>query len=461
MSTEWFYTKDGEQLGPVSSKQLSQLAASGELQPTDLVWKEGAPDWKPASIVKGLFAETTTPPPPVPADSAAATPASPALGEAARGLFSAVTAKAKEFEDKATAAARGLGDKAAEAAKAIEGNQWREPNDGTPANPLLATLQARKRLIVFCIIGLFVFSIGISLLLMLISPPAGGIRKSGGPRGEYLDQIAKRHDAMYSLGIGSMDLAPGTSTAVSLDVFEVDHPNEIVIGVDEDGSRMTAYWRFTTTYSEITLSGLSDLLDRDGRNKDWFFTDAWLETELKSNLFILKGGYHYLCHDSLPLFDPETTHRDGKNRSHRISQQDELSQLQRITDEPQTHHLDWASRESYPDLEQLRADFDAVYSLPTKDFPLLPNVKQVVVGVYGTSPTPVLFVTFGSGFVVPSKSAYAEAGKDDITAITIEYKLVHRTLFGDIELTRTVPGFQSKKMESGISSVLYDRLRIE
>ena len=46
MSTEWFYTKDGEQLGPVSSKQLSQLAASGELQPTDLVWKEGAPDWK-------------------------------------------------------------------------------------------------------------------------------------------------------------------------------------------------------------------------------------------------------------------------------------------------------------------------------------------------------------------------------------------------------------------------------
>ena len=167
MSTEWFYTKDGEQLGPVSSKQLSQLAASGELQPTDLVWKEGAPDWKPASIVKGLFAETTTPPPPVPADSAAATPASPALGEAARGLFSAVTAKAKEFEDKATAAARGLGDKAAEAAKAIEGNQWREPDDGTPANPLLATLQARKRLIVFCIIGLFVFSIGISLLLML------------------------------------------------------------------------------------------------------------------------------------------------------------------------------------------------------------------------------------------------------------------------------------------------------
>jgi hypothetical protein len=109
MSTEWFYTKDGEQLGPVSSKQLSQLAASGELQPTDLVWKEGAPDWKPASIVKGLFAETTTPPPPVPADSAATTPASPALGEAARGLSSSVTAQAKEFGDKATTAPRDLG----------------------------------------------------------------------------------------------------------------------------------------------------------------------------------------------------------------------------------------------------------------------------------------------------------------------------------------------------------------
>ncbi|WP_417379452.1 GYF domain-containing protein [Gimesia sp.] len=68
MAQEWYYTKEGERQGPITSKQLKQLAVSGEIQPTDLVWTEGKDDWKPASIVKGLF--PTKPdlpkPPPVP-----------------------------------------------------------------------------------------------------------------------------------------------------------------------------------------------------------------------------------------------------------------------------------------------------------------------------------------------------------------------------------------------------------
>lgn len=68
MAQEWYYTKDGERQGPVTSKQLKHLANVGELRPTDLVWTEGKDDWKPASIVKGLF--PTKPdlpkPPPVP-----------------------------------------------------------------------------------------------------------------------------------------------------------------------------------------------------------------------------------------------------------------------------------------------------------------------------------------------------------------------------------------------------------
>ena len=62
--TEWYYAKGNDKHGPVSSKQLKQLARTGELLPTDLVWKEGAPDWKPAKLLNGLFPETKQAPTP-------------------------------------------------------------------------------------------------------------------------------------------------------------------------------------------------------------------------------------------------------------------------------------------------------------------------------------------------------------------------------------------------------------
>jgi hypothetical protein len=53
---EWHYTLNGQQVPvPVTSAQLKQLAASGQLQPTDLVWQEGMTGWVPAGSVKGLF----------------------------------------------------------------------------------------------------------------------------------------------------------------------------------------------------------------------------------------------------------------------------------------------------------------------------------------------------------------------------------------------------------------------
>lgn len=65
--TEWYYAKGNDKHGPVSSKQLKQLARTGELLPNDLVWKEGAPDWKPAKLLNGLFPETKqAPKPPLP-----------------------------------------------------------------------------------------------------------------------------------------------------------------------------------------------------------------------------------------------------------------------------------------------------------------------------------------------------------------------------------------------------------
>src|SRR6185437_5021211 len=56
MANEWHYTLNGQQAAaPVPSVQLKQLAVSGQLKPTDLVWQDGMPDWVPAGSVKGLF----------------------------------------------------------------------------------------------------------------------------------------------------------------------------------------------------------------------------------------------------------------------------------------------------------------------------------------------------------------------------------------------------------------------
>jgi hypothetical protein len=54
--TQWHYTINGQPAAvPVSAAQLKQLAASGQLKPTDLVWQEGMVEWAPAGSVKGLF----------------------------------------------------------------------------------------------------------------------------------------------------------------------------------------------------------------------------------------------------------------------------------------------------------------------------------------------------------------------------------------------------------------------
>jgi hypothetical protein len=41
MARRWFYSHNGSSLGPVSARQLKYLAATGGLQPEDLIWAEG------------------------------------------------------------------------------------------------------------------------------------------------------------------------------------------------------------------------------------------------------------------------------------------------------------------------------------------------------------------------------------------------------------------------------------
>ena len=55
MATEWHYGQGEEQHGPVPLEELKQLVASGQVQPTDMVWNADMPDWLPAQDVEELF----------------------------------------------------------------------------------------------------------------------------------------------------------------------------------------------------------------------------------------------------------------------------------------------------------------------------------------------------------------------------------------------------------------------
>src|SRR6266542_3574798 len=55
MADQWYYEANGQQMGPVEMAELQRLAVSGQLQPTDLVWKVGMHQWAPAGTTRGLF----------------------------------------------------------------------------------------------------------------------------------------------------------------------------------------------------------------------------------------------------------------------------------------------------------------------------------------------------------------------------------------------------------------------
>jgi hypothetical protein len=51
---QWYYSKNGRQLGPVEESELRAKLASGEVAQTDLVWRDGMGDWRPAGGVPEL-----------------------------------------------------------------------------------------------------------------------------------------------------------------------------------------------------------------------------------------------------------------------------------------------------------------------------------------------------------------------------------------------------------------------
>jgi hypothetical protein len=50
-NAQWYLARDGQQFGPISEAEMAKLVELGHLQPTDLLWCEGFPDWRPALVV--------------------------------------------------------------------------------------------------------------------------------------------------------------------------------------------------------------------------------------------------------------------------------------------------------------------------------------------------------------------------------------------------------------------------
>lgn len=80
----WYFTRDGERLGPVSFSELREKVSQGSLNPRlDMVWKTGMEAWKPSGEIDGLFERASMPAATESAPAAAAAPA-PAAAQPAK-----------------------------------------------------------------------------------------------------------------------------------------------------------------------------------------------------------------------------------------------------------------------------------------------------------------------------------------------------------------------------------------
>jgi hypothetical protein len=55
MADNWYVGRNGQRSGPFTTPQVRQMAASGELKPSEMVWKEGMANWVAASTIKEFF----------------------------------------------------------------------------------------------------------------------------------------------------------------------------------------------------------------------------------------------------------------------------------------------------------------------------------------------------------------------------------------------------------------------
>lgn len=64
---EWYYAQNNQQQGPVALQAIHDLLRAGQIQPTDLVWRQGMANWQPANQVPELAGTQPAAPGVVPA----------------------------------------------------------------------------------------------------------------------------------------------------------------------------------------------------------------------------------------------------------------------------------------------------------------------------------------------------------------------------------------------------------
>src|SRR5690349_11945615 len=80
---QWYIARDGKQHGPLSDIEMRTFVAQGHLKPTDLIWRPGFADWRPAPAVFPF--QQQQPPPSAPPGRPAAQGPRLAAEPAARG----------------------------------------------------------------------------------------------------------------------------------------------------------------------------------------------------------------------------------------------------------------------------------------------------------------------------------------------------------------------------------------
>ena len=81
----WYLGRDGQQFGPVDDTEFRRLATSGQLLPTDLVWREGFAEWVAVATLPPMTPPAPVAPPPPRAPEPAVThPTARATGQPAQ-----------------------------------------------------------------------------------------------------------------------------------------------------------------------------------------------------------------------------------------------------------------------------------------------------------------------------------------------------------------------------------------
>ena len=79
----WYYLRDGGQVGPMAWADLWRCGQTGQLRPSDLVWRDGMPEWRTAASVPGLFPASQPAPAAAPQSTYAPAPQSAPQPQAA------------------------------------------------------------------------------------------------------------------------------------------------------------------------------------------------------------------------------------------------------------------------------------------------------------------------------------------------------------------------------------------